>query len=194
MDLSPLTLISIVYWTALSAWFGGTLFVMLAAGVVHRVVRDADPTLPTVLSVNLDRQHSSLLSANVVSQLLGSLWRVSLVCMVALALAQAGEWAMVAQGNRDFVLPLVRTVLLVLAAALTVYDARAVRPKAEAARQDYVDNADEPDVANPAIERFDELQRESLLLLQTTLFTLLGLVIFTAVGLGLTGGVTFDFS
>ena len=189
-----MTLISIVYWTALSAWFGGTLFVMLAAGIVHRVVREADPTLPLVLSVNLDRQHSSLLSANIVSQLLSALWRVSLVCMVALVAAQAGEWAIVARGDRDFVLPLVRSVLLVLAAALTAYDARGVRPKAEAARADYVENADDPDLANPAIERFDELQRESLLLLQTTLFTLLGLVLFSAIGLGVVGGKTFDFS
>ena len=114
--------------------------------------------------------------------------------MVALVAAQAGEWAIVARGDRDFVLPLVRSVLLVLAAALTAYDARNVRPKAEAARADYVEFADDPDLANPAIERFDELQRESLLLLQTTLFTLLGLVIFSAIGLAVRGGVTFDFS
>ena len=49
-----------LYWLALSAWLGGTAFIMIIVPVVFRTVREYDPTLPTVLSVNLDGAHQLL--------------------------------------------------------------------------------------------------------------------------------------
>lgn len=193
MEFSPLTLVAIAYWLALAAWFGGTLFVTIAAPVVFRVVRGADPTLPTVLSVNLEGQHATLLAGRIVAELLYALGRLELVCAVILLVSLGAEWAAVAAGGRDFILPLVRTMLFLSSALLAWYGSRVVRPKAEAARQEYIDNADEPEIANPAIDRFDALHRESVTVLQLTLFALLGLVLFSAIGFGLRGGTTFDF-
>ena len=42
-----LLLVQIVYWLALSTWFGGVLFVALSAPVVFNTVRENNPILPT---------------------------------------------------------------------------------------------------------------------------------------------------
>ena len=44
-------IVMILWWMALSTWFGGVLFVAVAAPIIFRTVRDNDPLLPTVLSV-----------------------------------------------------------------------------------------------------------------------------------------------
>ena len=185
-----LTFVAIAYWLALSAWFGAALFVTLAAPVVFRVVGEADPTLPTVLSVNLEAQHGNLLAGRIVAGFLQQLARIEVAASVTLAACLAAEWIYVALDGRDAVLPLLRTALLVAAASFALYGSRGVRPRAELARQEYVDHADDPDVANAAIDRFDALHGESVLFLQLTLFALLGLVTFSAIGLAVRGGVT----
>ena len=43
-----------MYWVALATWFGSAAFVAVAAPIIFRVIRESDPTLPGVLSVNLD--------------------------------------------------------------------------------------------------------------------------------------------
>ena len=75
--------VQIVYWLALSTWFGGVLFIAIAAPVIFRTVRESDPLLPTVLSVNLEGQHSTLLAGSIVSNLLSVLTRVQLGCAAA---------------------------------------------------------------------------------------------------------------
>ena len=55
-------LVQIVYWLALATWFGGVLFVAIAAPAVFRTVRENNPVLPHVLSVNLEGQHGTLLA------------------------------------------------------------------------------------------------------------------------------------
>lgn len=181
MDFSPLTFVAIFYWLALAAWFGAALFVTVAAPVVFRTVGEADPTLPTVLSVNLEGQHSTLLAARIVANFLASLARIEIAASVTIAVCLLAEWVAVIGSERDFALLLLRTMLFIAAVAFALYGSRSVRPRAEAARQEYVDHADEPDVANAAIERFDALHRESVLFLLLTLFSLVGLIIFSAV-------------
>src|SRR5580704_19328585 len=60
-----LDLVQVVYWLALSTWFGGVLFIAAAAPVIIKTVKDADPLLPTVLSVNLEGQHGTLLAGGI---------------------------------------------------------------------------------------------------------------------------------
>ena len=176
-------LIHILYWLALATWFGSAVFVVVAAPIVFRTIRDQDPTLPMVLSVNLEGQHSDLLAGSIVSNLLSALTRLAYLCAAVLAVTLLGEWVLVARGNLPWGLPLVRTALFLAALGLVLYDARVVRPKVEEARRTYVDNADEPDVANPAKDRFDHFGREALMVLQFLLFVLLGLVLFSGIGL-----------
>ena len=73
-------LVQIVYWLALSTWFGGVLFVAMAAPVIFRTVRENNPVLPHVLSVNLEGQHGTLLAGSIVGSLLARLAWVQLAC------------------------------------------------------------------------------------------------------------------
>jgi hypothetical protein len=63
----PLALVSILYWLSLSTWFGAAVFVAVAAPSIIRTVRENDPLLPTVLSVNLEGQHGTLLAGSIVN-------------------------------------------------------------------------------------------------------------------------------
>ena len=61
-----------------------------------------------------------------------------------------------------------------------MYDWRVLSPRIWRYRNEYIDNADNPDVANPAKEQFDRYHRESVTLLTVSLFLLLGIVLFSA--------------
>jgi hypothetical protein len=166
----------IVYWLGLSTWFGGVLFVAITAPVVFRTVREGDPLLPTVLSVNLEGQHSTLLAGSIVSNLIGLLSRVELACAIAIAAGLAVQWSLHVQ---EWPIALVRTALFVAAVVLTIYDRISLWPRISKSRQEYIDHADEPAVANPARERFNRLQRESELLLMIKVALLLGIIVFS---------------
>jgi hypothetical protein len=168
--------VQIVYWLALSTWFGGVLFIALSAPVILRTVRESDPTLPTVLSVNLEGQHSTLLGGTIVSNLVAMLLRIELACAGVLVLTIVAQWA---QHVQDWPMALVRTALFVAAVILVVYDWRVLWPRITQARQEYIDHADEPEVANPARTRFNRAQRETLVLLMMVVTLLLGLIIFS---------------
>ena len=71
---------------------------------------------------------------------------------------------------------------------LLIYDLRVVSPRIFKFRQEYIDHADEPEVANPAKERFDRYHRESITVLMLSLGALLGLVLFSA---GISTAITY---
>lgn len=174
-----LSAIQIAYWLALSTWFGGVMFVAIAAPVIFKVIRDADPTLPKVLSVNLDGQHSTLLAGSIVSEILATLTRVQLICAAVLAVALIGQWIVLVPRGTDLITAAMRSGLFVAAAGLLVYEWRFVWPRVMEQRQIYIDHADEPDVANPAKEKFDQAHQDSVTVLRNTLFLLLGLIFFS---------------
>ncbi len=189
----PLVLISILYWLSLATWFGSAVFVAISAPIVFRTVRENDPLLPTVLSVNLEGQHGTLLAGSIVNNLLGALSRLAYFCAGGLLLAFIGEWVIVLREGRDWILPMLRSALYLSAVALAVYDARFVRPKVDEARRTYIENADEPDVANAARDRFEQHGRESVTVLQLLIFVLLGLVLFSGIGLARGFGTSMSF-
>jgi hypothetical protein len=168
--------VQIFYWLALSTWFGSVLFVAIAAPIILRSVREANPLLPTVLSVNLEGQHSTLLGGTIVANLLKALTRVELICaaviLVTMAVQLGKQW-------QDWSAAIPRAVMFLIAAMLVVYNWRFVWPQIERHRQEYIDHADEPDVANPARDQFDRYQRESELLLKIVLALLLGVIAFS---------------
>jgi len=168
--------VQIVYWLALSTWFGAVLFIAIAAPIIFRTIRESDPTLPMVLSVNLEGQHSTLLGGSIMSNLIAMLVRVEGVCAAVLAVAIAIQWGMHAQ---DWPLALIRTALFLAAGMLVLYDWRFVWPRIKEHRQKYIDHADDPDVANPARDQFDRYQRESMLLLMGVVAMLLGMIVFS---------------
>src|SRR5271165_2933193 len=123
-------IVQTVYWLALSSWFGGVLFVAVAAPLIFRTVREYNPIIPTVLSVNLEGQHATLLAGTIVAALLKMLVRVELGCASVILLASIGQgFILDLSGTSERAGFLVRAALFILAIALTIYDWRVLWPK-----------------------------------------------------------------
>lgn len=178
MDLL-IHLIQIIYWLALSTWFGGVLFVAVAAPIIFRTVGESNPVLPAVLSVNLEGQHGTLLAGSIVGNLLHMLVRVELVCAGALLLPLVAHWFLTDLSGTNIILPLMRTALYLAAVGLVLYDWRVIWPQVWRYRQEYIDHADEPDIANPAKDQFDRYHGESVRILSIVLALLLGIILFS---------------
>lgn len=174
-----LQIIQIAYWLSLATWFGGVVFIAVAAPIIFRTVREHDPTLPRVLSVNLQGQHSTLLAGSIVGNILETLMRIQLLCALVLLLAILGEWVYVATTGALWVNLALRTALYIGATVLLIYNWRVVWPKINRHRSIYIDHADDPDIANPAKEQFDRHHQESVTVLLITLALLLGMILFT---------------
>lgn len=169
-----------VYWVGLSTWFGTGLFIAVAAPIIFRITREHDPTLPMVLSVNLEHQHSTLLASSIVAKIMQTTTRVALICSIAILVGLLGQWFITRPSGNSLLQAALRTALYILAVIVLVYDWRIVSPRLFAFRDTYIDQADNPEIANHAKEQFDRLSRENvnMLFLQTLL--LLGLILFSA--------------
>jgi hypothetical protein len=176
----PLLIVQIVYWLALATWFGGVLFVTISAPVILNTLRDSKLILPTVLSVNLENQHATLLGGSIVANLVERLTRVQIPCAAALLLTLVAQWALIPMSPGNLVAALLRSALFLTAVALMLYHAYGLWPRMMARRQTFLDHADEPEVANAAKDEFDRLQRESVTLLMVQVAMLLGMILFSA--------------
>jgi hypothetical protein len=172
-------LVQTVYWLALSTWFGGVLFVALSAPVIFRTIRQSNPILPNVLSVNLENQHGSLLAGDIVGNLLRMLSLVQLSCAAVILLMLIAQWKVMDLGPRHVGYGIIRSALFVAALVMVFYDRRYVWPKAWKYRQEYIDHADEPEVANAAKELFDRYHRESVRVLVIVIALLSLLIVFS---------------
>jgi hypothetical protein len=185
MGDSAFQLVQIIYWIALSTWFGAVLFIAIAAPVVFKTVTEHKPILPNVLSVNLENQHATLLAGSIVGDLIARLSRVQLLCAGALAvtlIAQVGTIDLssgtdVLRSNR--VAYGLRVLMFLAALGVVIYDWRVAWPRVVAIRSKYIDNADDPDVANPAKDEFDKEQRRTVSLLMFVVAMLLGVIVFS---------------
>lgn len=172
-------IVQILYWLALATWFGGVLFIALAAPIIFRTVRESNPVLPGVLSVNLEGQHGTLLAGSIVGNLLSRLVQVELLCgglVLVLLIAQLFVIDLTGSNRVAFIL---RAALCIAAIVLVLYDWRILWPKIWRYREQYIEHADNPDVANPAKDQFDHLHRQSVSLLSIVLFLLLGVILFS---------------
>jgi hypothetical protein len=171
--------VQLVYWLALSTWFGSVLFVLISAPVVLRTVRENNPILSDVLSVNLDGQHGTLLAGSIITNLIGRLARVELACGLGLLVALVVQPFVIDLSHDNVGVAAVRGVLYLGAVAVSFYDWQHIWPRVKASRAEYVEHADEPDVANPALDRFDAAQRLNLQLMYAVGVLLLGMVLFS---------------
>lgn len=166
-----------LYWVALATWFGSSLFIAIAAPIILRTVRELDPTLPGVLSVNLDAQHSTLLAGTIVSQIMRVVTRVALGCAVAILIGLIGQTLIIQPWGTARVQLIIRAALFTAAVAVLLYDWRMVSPRLFFYRQQYIDEADNPDVANVAREQFERYSRESVNVLFFQTLLLLGMIV-----------------
>src|SRR5271154_3062993 len=146
-----LQFMQIFYWLALAAWFGGAMFIAVASRVIFKTVHEHNPILPQVLSVNLEGQHATLLAGTIMGKILASFVRIELGCCCVLAVMLAGQEFLLDLHNQAVLLSLLlKAGLLIASAAVIVYDWRVVWPRMWSYRQEFLDHADEPEVANPA--------------------------------------------
>ncbi len=176
-----LPLIDTLYWLALSTWFGCVLISAIVPPIIFRKIAEADPTLPRVLSVNLDKQHSTLLAGDVVSEILHTLFRLEWICAIGFFFPLVGKWFYVDRSGGKIVLPLMVTALYVLAVAFLFYGSRVVWPKVIEHRTKYLEHADEPDIANAELDQFDRYSGELSSVVRNMLFALLGTLLFSTV-------------
>ena len=174
-----LDIVYMVYWLLLAAWFGLVLFGAMAVPVIFRTIEEADPTLPTVLSVNLDGQHGALLSMTIANQILARLAWVQLVCAGGLLVALIAQWALQGTGGQAVVLNALRSALYLAAVGLLVYGWRVLWPRAAQQRRAYVDNADDPEVALPARDQLTRLHREGEVVQLALASVLSALILFS---------------
>jgi hypothetical protein len=173
--------IQMVYWLTLSTWFGGALFIAIAAPIIYQTVQKNNPILPHVLSVNLDGEHGHLLSDTIVANMISALSNVELICAGGLALALGGQWVTLdIHDPANLASLIIRTALLLGGAGAVAYDRWILRPKISKFRQEFTENADDPEKANPARDQFNHFHQSSLLLLQIMVVMLLGLVLLSA--------------
>ena len=169
-----------VYWLALSVWFGGAMFIGLAVQKIHRTVRENNPILPQVLSVNLEGQHSMLLAGSIIGELISSLARIEIICAAIVLVMMGSQWFLIDLADpwtksSEFV----RCALGLAATGVVIYDGWFLWPRIIKTRQTFIDNADDPEKANPASEQLDRLQRDSEMLLMIQVFLLLGIILFS---------------
>jgi hypothetical protein len=178
--ISGFLLVQTIYWLALCIWLGGQLFVAIAAPIIHRTVRDSRPILPDVLSVNLENEHGSLLAGCIVGNILRVLSTVQLWCAGVILLTLVGQWLLMAYTRENIIHGIIRSSLFVGAIVLAAYDRWIVWPKAWRFRQEYIDHADEPEIANPAKDEFDRYHRESMRVMFIVLGLLSLMVVFSS--------------
>ena len=177
---APHALVQALYWLSLATWFGAVLFSAIAPPILLRVIREADPTLPRVLSVNLDHQHSTLLAGMVVSEVIHVLFRVEAICAAVLLPTLIAQWFVIDRSGPNIVMPIVVSALYIIGITILIYGWRIVWPKVIAHRQKYIENADDPDVANAELDAFDRYSTELSSVVRNLLFALMGMILFSA--------------
>lgn len=172
--------VQMLFWLALSCWLGSALAVMLAYPIIFRTVKENNPILSHVLSVNLDSQHSVLLAGTIMYNLVSRLLQVELICAAVLLVALVGQTLLINLGGDRLVPAIIRSVLYLLAVGMALYDWHFVWPEIQSSRTEYIDHADEPEIANAALDRFDRAQRKSFNLLAVVVMLLMGMVLFSS--------------
>src|SRR4051794_25590440 len=122
-------IVQIIYWLALSAWFGGVLFVMLAFQVIARTVAEAKPILPHVLAVNLENEHGTLLSGTIMGNLLSMLGVVETICAGLLLVTMIVQFFIIDLTGNNATAMYLRMAFLLLAAATAGYDRYMLWPR-----------------------------------------------------------------
>jgi hypothetical protein len=152
------------------------LFIAVTWPIILSTVREANPILPTVLSVNLEGQHGSLLAGTIIANIIARLTLYQLICAAALlitiAIQLGAHW-------QDYSAGVPRLILYFAAVGLLVYDWRFIEPKIRQYRKDYLDHADEPEAANAARQEFDRYHRQSVQIMLLLLGALLGVIVFS---------------
>ena len=119
------------------------------------------------------------MAGTIVSNLIAQLVNIELICAGGLLIGLIGQWSLTDISEQNWLLPLLRSAMYLAAVGFVVFDWRVIWPQITRHRDQYIEHADEPEIANPANDEFNRYQRESELLLRIRLALLLGLILFS---------------
>lgn len=178
--MTAFQLVQSIYWLALTTWFGGLVFIAIAWPVIVTVVKEEDPTLPRVLSVNVDHDHAGLLAGTIIGAIIRHIGFIQLCCAGVVLLMLISQWFVIGENWHNRLSGIARCTFFVGSAIMLVYDRRVVWPKAWKAREQFIENADDPDKANVFREQFIQHQRDSVRLMLYQLVLLSLVVVFSS--------------
>src|SRR4051812_47212776 len=95
-----------------------------------RTVRENNPVLSTVLSVNLEGQHGTVLGGSIVGRIMGLLFPIEIACAAAILLAMLAQWGLMRPQGPYLFAAIVRAALYLAAVALLIYHWRVLWPRA----------------------------------------------------------------
>ncbi|HEY1686409.1 MAG TPA: hypothetical protein VGG19_16715 [Tepidisphaeraceae bacterium] len=173
-------IIQIIYWLTLSTWFGGVLFFFILAPVIFKTIREANPVLPGVLSVNLESAHANLLAESILGNALALLGYVQIGAGIVLILIGIAQFFVIDLSDRNLLGAILRISLIVAATAIAAVDRFIFRPRLFRFRNEYVEHADDPDLAKTARENFDREYNRSEMTLRIIWVILLAVVLYSA--------------
>ncbi len=172
--------VQILYWLALSVWLGSMVFLAAGAPAIFRAVRSLDARSGKHPDPALDDEQTTIVAGGVMGFLLGRLMQIQLICAAAILPLMAGQLLLIDLAATNRTAAIIRAALWLLAVCIFLYEWRIHHPRTWSLRQQYLDNADDPEVSGQARERFHREQRRSELLFQITVFLLIGLVVLSA--------------
>lgn len=143
-------------------------------------MRDQDPTLPKVLSVNIDGDHGALLSIHLFTKLSRLMTALGIVCATMVAFGLAGQIAFGERVGPRFIEWIVRTGLFLASVGVVVYDRLAVTPKLSSAIASYIDQADDPEATRENREKVIRNYHEATAVLGALTCTLGGIILFSS--------------
>ncbi|HQY88502.1 MAG TPA: hypothetical protein PK402_07575 [Tepidisphaeraceae bacterium] len=173
-------LLQTIYWIGLSSWFGSAVFLLLIVGTIFAVMRDQDPTLPKVLSVNIDGDHGVLLSIHLFTKLARVMTTFGFACAGAVLIGLAGQFVFGERAGPRFIDLIVRVGLMIASLGVMIYDRFVVTPKLASAIASYIDQADDPEATRENRERVIRAYHEAIAVLGGLACALGGLILFSA--------------
>lgn len=172
--------VQILYWLVLSSWFGSLMFLALAAPIVFRTVRKLEVRSGLYTDPSLQDDQTSIVAGDIVGSILARLAQLQMMCAVALLPLMILQLLLINLAGPNLIAALLRAVLWLILVVLLQYEWRSHYPRTWKLRQEFLNNADDPDVANPAREAFEREHRRSEQLFLVTICLLIGMVMLSA--------------
>ncbi len=173
-------MVQIFYWLDLSIWLGSMVFLAVAAPVVFQVARRLEAKSERYSDPALADEQTTIVGGGIVGALLARLGQVQMICATALLPLMLLQFLMIDLAGTNLAAAGVRFALWLVAVMVLLYEWRSHYPRTLALRQKYLENAGDPDVANPARDAFDREHRRSEQLFLVTVCVLIGLVMLSA--------------
>ncbi len=173
-------LVQAIYWFGIAAWFGTAVAVLISINSIFRTIKEHDPTLPKVLSVNIDGDHATLLAIDLLVSLLKLLNLVAIFGGTLVMVGGVGQLFLAETGGPRRVELILRGMLLLCSVLLVIYGWRFTTPKLARGLKTYIDQADDPEARSKNRDQIIRCYRDAVVATGALACTLGGLILFSA--------------